>query len=200
VPLGIWFAYGTYRGEPLPQLLGFHVIETTSSGALESGTLSNLLTWITAYLAYAVLFAVMTWVPALLWFLETRREFGRRKELSTRSAFVVTALLLTVGYVALAIQHSLGAGYNIPTPSHLMGRYLIHLSPILIALGMLAITRIIASPLPLRGFRVWIPTAAVLAVAWTSWWILFKGGIWGLPAWGASCRSMQSRYSCCLTP
>lgn len=182
--IAAWVAYGTASGNPLGSLSGLSVVSKTAGGAISRGPGSDVLLWAGSYLGYLVLASLVAWTVIALW--AARPRHGRRTLEPVQSAFVATTALLIVGYTALGTQHSFGAPYNYPEPSHMQGRYLIHLVPIIVALGALALDELEASGSRPRGARLWLPVGALVALAWLAWWILFRGGLWGLPSWGVT--------------
>jgi len=183
VPMALWLAYGLGSGERLPRLLGLHVVSDTASRGANHGTLNALLTWTTAYPAYVLLASLGAWVLIAIGTAHLRPRFDLRRGLSVRQALTVTAALLAVGYIAIGIEHSFGAEYNFPVPDRLLSRYMIHLAPVLLALAAMVLERLIDLGHPLRGWRIWLPSTLTLAGGWIAWWILYRGGVWGLRPW-----------------
>ena len=53
--------------------------------------------------------------------------------------FFFSLITFTIGYFLLGIQHSWGANYNYPIPQYVLGRYLMHLTPLYFIAAIVAL-------------------------------------------------------------
>ncbi len=186
-PMALWVVYGLASGHRLPALFGLQIISSTAPRGAQEGTAAALGTWVTVYPAYLLLACLLACAVIVI---EAAHRSPRRapwrlalaRLSSGRVAFAATIGTLVVGYVAVAVQHSLGAPYNHPVPDHPVPRYLVHLVPLVLALGALALEAVTMRG-GARGPRLWLPTVGVLVAAWAAWGILYRGWVWGLPSW-----------------
>jgi hypothetical protein len=182
--LAVWAVYGMASGHPFGSLWGLSTVE---DGAARAGSdrISSALTWLTQYTAYLALAAPVAVALLLVWLGTARGLRASVLAWSPRAAYGAVTLLMVLGYVALATLHSSGVEYNQPTPSHMQGRYLMHVVPLVVVAGCLALERISAARRRPGAVRAAACGVAAAGAAWVAWWVLFHGGIWSVPAWGA---------------
>jgi len=68
----------------------------------------------------------------------------------------------------------------------MIGRYLMHLSPIMLVTGVLVLERIAETKLPFRLIKALISIGALIGFASVAWWIILNNGIWPLSNWNVS--------------
>jgi hypothetical protein len=96
--------------------------------------------------------------------------------------FGIAVIVLATGYVLIAAQHSLGSDYNYPHISRAWGRYLMHLGPPLVVLGLLALQYLLAPDLRLSRLAVAVEALSLVALAVAGWFVLIGGRVFHLPA------------------
>ncbi len=182
---GLWLCYGVGSGFPINGLFGFHITPITTGKFSKSISYNSFLLWSTAYLSYVVIAWLPTWVLIATWCANKKVAFRIRCLNFDRLVFIITLFIMFGGYWLLAVQHSFGASYNYPTPHYLSGRYLMHLSPLVIVLGVLIIENLQISVKIFNQQRTFLFALLIVTTAFSMRWILFDGGIWGLPHWFA---------------
>lgn len=182
---GLWLCYGVGSGFPITGLFGFHITPITTGKFSKSISYNSFILWCTAYLSYVVIAWLPTWVLIATWWANRKVELPIRGLKSERLVFIITLSMMFCGYWLLAVQHSFGASYNYPTPYYLSGRYLMHLSPLVIVLGVLIIEDLQLSVKIFNLQKTFLFAVVVVITAFLLRWVLFDGGIWGLPHWFA---------------
>ncbi|MFH0780968.1 MAG: hypothetical protein V2B20_03315 [Pseudomonadota bacterium] len=182
---GLWVCYGVGSGIPINELFGFYITPITRGRFSKSISYNSFFLWSTCYLSYIVIAWLPSWVLMATWCANKKVEFRMQCYNLERLAFIVTLFIMLVGYWLLAVQHSFGASYNYPNPHYLLGRYLMHLSPLIIILGVLIIENIQASVRKFNLVRTFLFVLIIVATAFLMRWVLFDGGIWKLPHWFA---------------
>lgn len=181
--LALWVTYGLLSGYTFGQLWGLSTVE---AGVGRSGaTVEATLTWLTQYVSYLVVAAPAAWALIALCLLQTRWSASLVRRWSPVTAFGAVALTSVLGYLALATLHSRGVAYNFPDPSHMQGRYVMHLVPVVLVAACVALERLTGGerrPGILLTLGVGFSTAGA---TWAGWWVLFQGGLWAVPVWGA---------------
>lgn len=187
VLLAAWASYGTLSGHPFGSLWGLSTVEDGAARAAGDARILSAATWLTQYTSYLALAVPVAIALVLAWLMTSTRGWWRSMATWTpRAAFGAVTLLMTVGYLSLATVHSSGVEYNNPSPSHMQGRYMMHLVPCVVVAGCMALERAAVAPRRRAGLVTAAASGAVAAAAaWGAWWVLFHGGIWSVPAWGA---------------
>lgn len=179
-----WVSYGMLSGHGFAGLWG---LSTVQDGAARAGSdrIGSSLTWATQYAGYLALAAPIPLALLLAWLLGARGWWAAIRAWTPRAAYASVTLLMVVGYLGLATLHSSGVEYNHPDPSHMQGRYLMHVVPLVVVAGCLALERVRADPRRPGAVVAATSGALVVAAAWGGWWVSFHGGPWSVPAWGA---------------
>ena len=178
VALPAWFAYAVASGSTIALATGADIVHRTSrTGGLETlvgpGTL-----WLGLYVAYVVV-AIVPAVLVASWLAASRGAAGRlvgvlrARVVSRRAALLLVTSVVTVGYVAISVRHSLGALYNLAEPNHYMARYLMHLVPLLAVSAVVGLDLVLERRAAVRGRRLWAGTLATAAIACWAFTALF---------------------------
>lgn len=185
-----WLLYSHGRGAPVMDILGLSKYVRMVRNAViglpsdKGPTLSSLALWLTVYASYAIL-AIAPFLSILLCYLKVR--WSEKREIPAKeNVFMFTVGILSVGYFALAVQHSLGARYNYPRPQYIIGRYLMHLTPLYTIVAVVAIYRVGAATGRISNRLVAMICLGTAAAVFFSQKILFRQAIWRLPSWFAS--------------
>jgi hypothetical protein len=158
--------------------------EIRFSGArTNSPNLNSLLLWFTVYGSYMVLVLAPVLSILCLYF---RVLFSKKENIPFREKlFFFSLMVLSIGYFLLAVQHSWGAGYNYPEPQRLLGRYLMHLTPLYLLAAIIALYRISDHISSMRTAFI-IPTSLFsLVLVYGAQHILYEQAVWKLPPWFA---------------
>jgi hypothetical protein len=126
--MSIWISYGYTSGFNLAEMLGLHI----SKFGYSDFEKTSFLFWIIAYTSYIILMLPYFWVIFCFWissFFENKRNF-QISRMGMCSPLTIAALL--GGYWIISIRHSYGSRYNHPVPLYIIGRYLMHILPVLI--------------------------------------------------------------------
>jgi hypothetical protein len=174
--IGFWLFYGWFSGLTSTKLFGFGI----SGNYVKMSKIDSFLIYASAYSAYIVLAWFLVWILMTAWAVQINDKQWRLQLQPVHKRFLVLAITLLGCYWAVAVRHSFGASYNYPVPMRIIGRYLMHLSPIMLVAGVWALERITESTAPFRKMKVLMGAGVLLVFAFLSWWILFDKGIWGL--------------------
>lgn len=178
----IWFSVGMRAGFDVHSMLGLQI----SGLKAEQATWSDLGFWVGSYGAYFWLMLLPVGCIIGAWVMHQLDPHWRAGVESKDLRFAVALILTCGGFVLLAIQHSFGASYNYPEPVYIIGRYLMHLLPLLIVAGILAAERLVA------GRERLVPTLGVCGViayllpAIAAWLYLYSDLWIELPGWFAA--------------
>ena len=173
--IGIWICYGLTSGYSLRKLFGFGISGISAKAAI---TVHSLLMWIAAYTFYIILAWLPIWGIVTIWLSQLRDKAWRSQPALYHWRFLALVLLLVGGYWLLSVQHSFGASYNYPVPVRLIGRYLMHLSPIMLVVGLLLLESIAENPLSIGKTKALAGVGILASLASLAWWVLFNKGIW----------------------
>jgi len=182
VVIGVWLIYGLASGFKLSQLFGFGI----SGIGAKAVTGSSLFMWGVAYSSYIILAWLPVWGIFAIWLSQQSDKAWRIRLEPQQERFLILSLLMLGCYYLVAVQHSFGAGYNYPVPRYMIGRYLMHLSPIMLVTGVLVLERIAETKLPFRLIKALISIGALIGFASVAWWIILNNGIWPLSNWNVS--------------
>lgn len=177
--LGIWAFYGWASGFTWTKLFGFGI----SGGRAKFAHIDTFLMYAAAYTAHVILAWFLMWILITVWAVQNTDKQWRLQIEPIHKRFLLLALLLLGCYWAVAVRHSVGSAPIPPLPTRIVGRYLLHLSPIMLVAGVLALERIIESSAPFRNGKAFIAAGIMLGLASLSWWILFDKGIWKFSKW-----------------
>lgn len=178
-----WIFYGMWSGIAIRKLLGMNVSPVRSVSLPEAATAKWLIFWFFAYAAYLLLASLPVWL-LLLTRLMLRRESGssiRGKRPTAQGVYLVAVGALVLGFILVGAVHSAGVAYNHPTPSHLMGRYLLQCAPLLTVLGIMLVDEIRWRRVALSVVRVGLAFISISIASVVAWGVLFSGYIWELP-------------------
>lgn len=179
VVIGVWLIYGLASGFNLKQLFGLGI----SGGIAKAATGGSLFMWIAAYTSYVILAWLPSWGIFAIWLSQQIDKPWRIRLETQHVRFLILTLLLVGCYWLVAVQHSFGAGYNYPEPKYMIGRYLMHLSPIMLVAGVWLLEKIAESKLPFRPIRAVISIGILICCVSAAWWILIHTGIWTSSHW-----------------
>ena len=184
----LWVSYGKKSGASIVELFGLNIstvgrlITDTSRtiNKIQASAQINVGVWAILY----VCFLLLKW-NVLLGFVgmwaSQKKSFI--KTLNTDSKFfLASSILLVCGYVLMAIIHSVGAKYNFNGPTKIMGRYLVHLGPVLLVLFTLALEGFSLDLQRINIKRYALGAVALLSLGGFCWWILVDDGIWEIPS------------------
>lgn len=182
--MAMWFWVGMRAGFDAHSILGL-APQIAGLKAIQ-GTWSDLWFWVGSYGAYFWLMLLPVGCIIGAWVMHQLDPRWRAGVGANDLRFPVALILTCGGFVLLAIQHSFRASYNYPEPNYMIGRYLMHLLPLLIVAGILAAERLVA------GRERLVPTLGVcgviayLLVATMAWLHLYSGLWIELPGWFAA--------------
>jgi 4-amino-4-deoxy-L-arabinose transferase-like glycosyltransferase len=179
VVMGTWLIYGLASGFNLSQLLGLGI----SGGVTKAATGGSLIMWVVAYSSYVILAWLPVWGIIAIWLSQQSDKAWRIRPEPQHERFLILSLLLLGCYWLVAVQHSFGAGYNYPLPKYMLGRYLMHISPIMLVVGVWVLERIADNQSPCRRVKALISIGVLICIASVAWWILLNKGIWPLSSW-----------------
>lgn len=190
-----WLIYAQHLGVSVGEAMGLQFVTSyaekissaefhLASSAIKMPKLNSLVLWVTAYSSYVVLvlapFLSILCLYFRLWFLK-REDIPFREKL-----FFLSLIALSIGYFLLATQHSWGAAYNYPVPQYLIGRYLMHLTPLYFIAGVVALCRINNHISSFKCSSIFIISLVALILVCAAQRILFEQTIWELPKWFAN--------------
>jgi len=188
-----WLIYAQYIGMSVGEAMGLHFVSSYadkissaefhfSSAAIKMSKLNSLVLWVTAYSSYLVLVLA----PLLgIFYLYFRLWFSKKNIPFREKLFFLSLIALSIGYFLLAVQHSWGAGYNYPVPQYLIGRYLMHLTPLYFIAAVVALYRLNNHISSFKCSSVFIISLVALILVCAAQRILFEQAIWELPKWFA---------------
>ena len=172
--MALWYTFGIDSGNTPLKLLGFGI----SGIKIEDVSTKSVLMWSAAYSAYFILSGILTWAVALMWFLRGQlRQSLLKFDLPSRT-YVILVVFLSVGFLALAIQHSFGATYNYPQPQYLIGRYLVLLITLKVVLAFVFLNSFAEQIRPPSLKMYAFLSILLLALIYLSWMILYDQFIW----------------------
>ena len=182
--IGIWLYYGRASGFGWGNLFGFGLAPlfgySISGIKTKTANINSFLMYAVAYTAYVILAWLQVWGIIAIWMSQLSDKVWRFQSEPRDQYFLILVLLLLGCYWLVAVQHSFGAGYNYPEPNHMLGRYLMQLSPIMLVVGVWVLERITEGQVLFRKMKAFIGLCVLAGLASISWWILFNKGIWGL--------------------
>ena len=169
-----WLVYAHHAGLSVCEAMGKKYVTVR----LAAATLSSLMLWTSFYLSYIILACA----PYLLFFsLYGFRALSRSTRYSRRETFFLTVvLLLSSVFLATAIQHSWIAIYNYPQPNRVMGRYLMHLSPLYLILFMIGLNKMRDEFDSLHVSTIVLAALLSCGAILFSWGVLFRSPMWHL--------------------
>ena len=173
--LGAWLAYADSQGIGVREALGGKV---SGLKAGELITVRALATWTLLYAAAALLMCG-PFLGVLLWrAAESAPRWLRPSSWTPMDRLLLLLLMLGGGYVLVCVQHSAGAVMNYPVPQRIIVRYLMHLTPLVVVVGVAGAGG--------RGgvLRVAMALASALLL-YAAWWLFYGGNVFGLPHWFA---------------
>ncbi len=188
--MGLWFWYGISSGFSWHRMLGLGAV----GRAFPEDQLELLALWVSTYASYAWLTCVFGIVPIAVWLISRKPQGFLAGWSPTSICFALVTLVLAAGYWTLAVRHSYGAAYNVPVPQYMIGRYLVHIGPLFMVLGLFALQHLrdgIAIPRFLPGLATF---GVILMVTIASWMLLYRDLIWELTGWFAVLRFQSVGY------
>jgi hypothetical protein len=132
-----WLIYLQYAEIHVTQGMGSQFIR---SGIPDYATLKSLILWVSFYVSYFIL-SVAPYLLVLSIYLFMLLS-GNIKNNRQETFFIIAVAVLSIIFLMTAIQHSWRASYNYPVPNRVMGRYLMHLSPLYLIVFMIALNKI----------------------------------------------------------
>lgn len=134
-----WVVYSyAFSGFSITKSLGFG---STGIKAINDINLNSLLMWLSAYVAYYSfsIFYSLSIIISLILLIILKRIKLKEPDIT----FISTILSLSICYILLATQHSWGAKYNYPEVRYILGRYLIHMSPLLVIFSIFSYEKLL---------------------------------------------------------
>jgi hypothetical protein len=142
----------------------------------------SLVLWITTYGSYLILALAPFLLILCIYFWMRLYKNGEHQ--FKGKIYFLTVILLTVGYLLLAIQHSWGASSYYPIPNFL-GRYLMHLTPLYSIAGVIALHKLIRHIKSVKCIAIITMSLFSLLLIYTAQKILYEQAVWNLPPWFA---------------
>jgi hypothetical protein len=185
-----WLIYAQHIGVSVGKAMGLHFVSSYaekissaefhfSSAAIKMSKLNSLVLWVTAYSSYLVLVLAPLLSILCLYF---RLWFSKREDIPFREKlFFLFLIALSIGYFLLAVQHSWGAAYNYPVPQYLIGRYLMHLTPLYFIAAVVALYRLNNHMSSFKCSSIVIISLVALILVCAAQRILFEQAVWELP-------------------
>ena len=176
--VGAWLAYATASGATMTQATGAAIVRRTSSTLDVGSAIDPITLWLSLYLSYLAV-ACVPMVLVACWLVLSRGAGGRlvsalrARVVSRRAALLLTAAVLTAGFVVVAVRHSLGAPYNSPDPDHYQARYLMHLVALLAVTAVVGLDMVLDRRDALRGWRPWVGALAACTFVYVAFSALF---------------------------
>jgi hypothetical protein len=189
-----WLLYAHYSGISGGRAMGLHLAGSYgkaissaefnfSGAAIKRSNLDTLVLWVTAYSSYLV-FVLAPFLGIV--YLYFRLWFSKKEDISFREKlFFFSLIALSIGYFLLAVQHSWGAGYNYPVPQYLLGRYLMHLTPLYFIAAVVALYTLSKHISSFKCSSIFIISLVTVILVWAAQRILFEQVVWKLPEWFA---------------
>jgi hypothetical protein len=176
-----WMIYAHYSGFEIIKATGFkYAIKAVPKIFSAQGSLTL---WITVYVSYTILVLAPYLLPLSIYsFMLVSR---RIKENRSMAFFLLTVFILSGAFLLTAIQHSWRMGYNYPTPLYLIGRYLMHLTPLYFIVSVIALDRLRTPEYRWNVKNVVVCLGFSLAVLILSRGVLYDQLVWELPPWFA---------------
>lgn len=178
-----WIIFAQKSNLKFSDSLGFFftgnkTLANISSGLLSNEKkLSNLLMWGSSYASYIIL-ALAPFITPLIYYIFSFLSFKNKKKDYKIELFTILSISLLLMYWLVSTQHSFRASYNYPNPSYLLGRYLMHLSPFFIIIGIIAMEKIFKNPLKIKKLNMFFAIIFLITIMLLSRGILYKNGIW----------------------
>ena len=183
-----WIIYAHHSNISLYNALGLFFTKTgfmtKASNAIYSGerNLINLIMWVGSYTSYIIL-ALAPFLTLLLFYIPIICHLKNSKiEYKSEFLFLLLLILLTFIYCIVSTQHSFRVSYNYPNPSYLLGRYLMHFSPLFIVIGIIAVDRIFRYRDKLKKKNIIYATFLMIFLIFLAMVILFKNALWNFPS------------------
>lgn len=188
---GAWLLYGAHSGFNFQELLGLGIstagrLITNSAKTVQNLTTisasSSLSMWLTAYACLVTLTWFPCWALIIVRAFQGVRTSTRKAALNPRYRLAFVTALLISGYCLISAVHSLGAKYNYPTPSKIMGRYLTQFAPLILVLTGITLEGLANPNRSLRHRNYALAVVITLATGACAWWIFIGDGIWDFPS------------------
>ena len=100
--------------------------------------------------------------------------------------FILLLLSLTFIFWIISVDHSFRAVYNYPTPSCIVGRYMMHFMPLFIVAGVYAASRILLYRDNLKRMYILVAVILMIILVTISKLILFNNLFWAHPFYFAN--------------
>jgi hypothetical protein len=178
-----WIIYALNSSISLYNALGLFFSKTKSLGIYAGErNLNNFIMWVSSYTSYIIL-ALAPFLTLLLFYIPIIRHLKNSKiEYKSEFLFLLLLILLTFIYCIVSTQHSFRVIYNYPNPSYLLGRYLMHFSPLFIVIGIIAVDRIFRYRDNLKKKNIIYSTFSMIFLIFLAMLILFKNALWNFPS------------------
>ncbi len=178
-----WLIYALLSGVNLTQAVGLGDPTETLASAGTDGGLKRVVMWTFVASGVLALPIIPVLFLSLVYFVSGRRD--KDVQLSTtQKTYAWMVGVFAMVSLAVVVQHTAGAGYNIPDPHRIWGRYLMHMTPLLIAFGLVLLQALLSSD---RKKPWQIPVVAAfiasLGVAFGYWALFYRGWLFNLPRW-----------------
>lgn len=178
--LACWLTVATRAGIGVGDAFGGGVVEYRDSSLI---TPASLRFWLAAYAAVVALAcgpALARLLEQALLFLRAPRRFPAE---GPYARLALLCVLLVGGYFLVCVHHSASMAMNYPEPQRVVARYLMHVVPLVVVLGVCGVGQGVGRR---AGLPLAIAASLVGAVAlWAGWRLLYHDAVWTLPPWFA---------------
>lgn len=187
LPLVPWVLYMSKGGYSILEAFGAAIVGKINFSELtqQEAPLSSLFRWIFSYIAYLLL-SIAPLITAILFYpWKNLLDKSERKANAKEIEFITFSIVISGLYILIASFHSFRASYNYPTPAYILGRYLMHLTPLFIIIGMISIERIKqrVDSTKIREFLLAFLISFGIVVS--ARWLLYINQSWNFPGWFA---------------
>lgn len=175
VVVAAWLVYAGSQGIGVREALGGKVSGLKAGDLI---TLESVATWTLLYAASALLLCGPFLGVVLYRLAASVPRWWRPGSWGPMERLLLLFLMLAGGYVLVCVQHSAGALMNYPVPQRIIVRYLMHLTPLAVVIG-LAGAGVGGGP-----GRV-VAAVAAAALVYGGWLLFYGSNVFGLPHWFA---------------
>lgn len=170
-----WLAYAGSQDIGVREALGSKV---SGLKARDLITLESVATWTLLYAASALLLCGPFLGVVLHRTAASVPRWWQPRAWGPEERLLLLFLMLAGGYVLVCVQHSAGALMNYPVPQRIIVRYLMHLTPLAVVIG-------IAGAGHGSGRGRAIAALASAALVYGAWLLFYGSNVFGLPHWFA---------------
>ncbi len=180
----LWLAYAHLSGIGILNALGYRVAFGSESAKSVVPSVAGIAMWAAAYCSYFILAIA----PAAgLFSLLVYNAIRKKTDVSAKEKmFLGAVVVLTVAYLAVSVQHSARASYNQPTPSYLLGRYLMQLTPLFLIAAVLAAYKLWKTRSSISPYAALAALIFAVLLVYSAHGTLYGQTVWKFPAWFAA--------------